>query len=43
MAFALDASLAVVNAIVPFIKPAEVHRAKEDIPGTAGEGLESDG
>jgi hypothetical protein len=32
----------VVNPIVSFIQPAEVHRAKEHVPGSAGEGLEAD-
>jgi hypothetical protein len=33
----------VVNAIVSFIQPAEVHRSEEHVPGPAGQGLEPDG
>lgn len=43
MAFAFGASAAVVNAIVSLIQPAEVHGAKEHIPGPAGEGLQAHG
>jgi hypothetical protein len=32
-----------MNAIVLFIEPAQVHRAEEQVPGSAGEGLEPDG
>ena len=31
-----------MDAIVPFIEPAQVHRAEEHIPGPAAEGLEPD-
>jgi transcriptional regulator with XRE-family HTH domain len=33
-------ALVVVNAIVPFIEPAERHRAQEHVPGPAGERLD---
>ena len=42
MVFAFGTSSAVVNPMVPFVEPAEVNRAKEDIPGSAGEGLKAD-
>jgi hypothetical protein len=42
VAFALDPSAAVVNAIVPFIEPAQMDRAEEHVPGSAAEGLEAD-
>ena len=32
----MDPSSAVVNAVVPFIQPAEVHRAEEHIPAFTG-------
>ena len=39
----MHASAVVVNAIVPFIQPAQVHGAKEHIPGAAAERLQPDG
>jgi len=41
--FALQSSSVVVNAIVSFIQPAEVHRSEEHVPGSAGQRLEPDG
>jgi hypothetical protein len=43
VAFAFSTSSAVVNAIIPFIKPAQVDGAKEHIPGPGGERLEPHG
>jgi hypothetical protein len=40
--FALQSSSVVVNAVVVVIQPAQVDWAKEDIPGPAGQGLETD-
>lgn len=40
--FALQSSSVVVNAIVSFIEPAQVHRSEEHVPGAAGKGLEAD-
>ena len=35
----MKSSSAVVNEIISFIKPTEVDRSKEQVPGAAGEGL----
>jgi len=40
--FAHRASAAVVNAVVPFIKPPEVDRSKEHVPRGVRQRLESD-
>ena len=37
-----DRTAVVVNAVASFIQPAEVHGAKEDVPGAIREGLEAD-
>jgi glyoxalase/bleomycin resistance protein/dioxygenase superfamily protein len=41
--FALQSSSVVVNAIVSFIPPAEMHRSEEHVPGSAGQRLAPDG
>jgi hypothetical protein len=41
--FALQSSSVVVNAIVSFIQPAEMHRSEEQVPGSAGQRLKPDG
>jgi len=41
--FALQAASVVVNAIVSFIQPAEVHRSEEHVPGSTGQRLKADG
>ena len=43
MVFALQSSSVVMNPIVSFIEPPEVHRSNEQSPSPTGEGLEADG
>jgi hypothetical protein len=40
--FALQSSSVVVNAMVSFIQPAEMHRSEAHVPGSVGQRLEPD-